>query len=119
MAFLGQLRTVTVVVTLFILYLAFTETLPKWFCGKITVSLLVASLLALTYGVIVAMITIAHWIGWTVIPIVVLIAALIGVLAVVAKHRDTVNHNVLRRCLNADQQARLGRRSVIAGSQGS
>ncbi|MGH3902208.1 MAG: hypothetical protein ACRDTA_28955 [Pseudonocardiaceae bacterium] len=76
-------------------------------------------MLALIYGVIVAMITIAHWIGWMVIPIVTLIAALIGTLTVVAAHRHVANSNVLRRCLNADRQVQLGRRSVIAGPQAS
>lgn len=119
LAWLSLASFALLVVTLFILYRAFMKTLPKWFYVKITVSLLIASLLTLTYGVIVAMITIVYWIGWTVIPIVALIAALIGALAMVAAHRDKVNSNVLRHCLNADRQVQLGRRSVIAGPQAS
>jgi len=74
---------------------------------------------ALVYGVIIAIITTAQWVGWVTIPTVALIAVLIGVPAGLAKHRDAVNANVLRKCLNADRRVRLGRRSVIAGAQAS
>jgi len=78
--------------------------------------LLLVSVPTLIYGVVPAVITIGHWIEWAIVPLLVLIALLIGVPAGLAKHRDTVNANVLRPCLNADRHVRLGRRSVIAGS---
>lgn len=83
------------------------------------IGLYIVSLLTLIYGVVLAMITIGHWIHWAIVPLLALIAVLVGAPAVMAAQRQRVNANVLRRCLNADRHARLGRRSVIASSQAS
>lgn len=83
--------------------------------GQSSLYLFACSLCA--YGVVLAVITIIQWIGGANFFAVWLIMG--GVTAMVDEWKVSVNANVLRRCLDADRQVRLGRRSVIAGSQAS